>query len=333
MSTLNMCSYSIGGPETDYAARYVHSMESQQRRLIKALQKVHLDVRKSIKEEDMNEIVQIVRACGFDFESVSAMPAAHSENEDPENKLRKGGYESSVPATTLERALGKKDTGDGHRPPTIIRADSECPRKRTREEFGDEIEPATAESSVDTDKDVIRNAVSIPNERCDDGTRPQTSPLKRQKMSTCTGLMDNLGNLKSYEDQTNLLNTPSDPKNTFAPPHSGQSAEASPQNTWQPMAQWPSNLSTWGPDYSPTPTTFNSSDPHNLADSSRKTDSTAEVTEFSSSVSPVGLDWESTLWWDPSLAFDMANESLGLGVEDLVSQPFEPAYELKGSNT
>jgi hypothetical protein len=308
-------------------------MESQQRRLIKALQKVHLDVRKSIKEEDMNEIVQIVRACGFDFESVSAMPAAHSENEDPENKLRKGGYESSVPATTLERALGKKDTGDGHRPPTIIRADSECPRKRTREEFGDEIEPATAESSVDTDKDVIRNAVSIPNERCDDGTRPQTSPLKRQKMSTCTGLMDNLGNLKSYEDQTNLLNTPSDPKNTFAPPHSGQSAEASPQNTWQPMAQWPSNLSTWGPDYSPTPTTFNSSDPHNLADSSRKTDSTAEVTEFSSSVSPVGLDWESTLWWDPSLAFDMANESLGLGVEDLVSQPFEPAYELKGSNT
>lgn len=55
---------------TEAITRYVHSIESQQTHLIRALQNAHRHSRQSIDHEDMKEIVEIVRRCGYDFEEV-----------------------------------------------------------------------------------------------------------------------------------------------------------------------------------------------------------------------------------------------------------------------
>ena len=67
----------------DKSISYAHIIESQHMRLIQALQKVHRDVRQFVKEEDMNEIVQIVKACGFDFENM----------KDPKSNIKDGVFE------------------------------------------------------------------------------------------------------------------------------------------------------------------------------------------------------------------------------------------------
>ena len=54
-------------PLTKVNSRYVRSLESQQTRLIRALEKVHRHSRQAVDQEAMKEIVAIVRSCDYDF--------------------------------------------------------------------------------------------------------------------------------------------------------------------------------------------------------------------------------------------------------------------------
>lgn len=315
--------FALRGAPADSAVRYVQSMESQQTRLIEALQKVHRDVQQSIKEEDMNEIVRIVRACGFDFEGVPQGPASDIENGSPESKHEPVRNESNVPSTNFERGTGKKSTDDKHQPPNIIHQGDGCAKKRKRGQPNDQIDSTTAKSSELCGEDATEDITNIRNGYSDDRIEPQASPLKRRKSATSAGLTEDYPNAGNYWDQVAGVISPSDPETLFAAQFPGQSTEASPQHTSYSIPQWPSMVPTHGLDDSSQPPICNDGDHHDVVNGPRETDLTVDAIDALSSAFSAGHDLESTLWWDPSLVFDMETGKLGLGVDDLGSLAFD----------
>lgn len=292
-------------------------MESQQTRLIKALQKVHRDVRQSIKEEDMDEIVQIVRACGFDFETV---PASRTENGVPEIPQEEIAHESNGFAKHITKDNGKTESNDKHRLPTSISQGNGCRKKRKRGTMDDQINSSTAENSDHVDKDITGKTASSLNGPFDDGFGTLPSPLKRRKSLTSPSITDDYWVLDDYWDQIIRLSTPSDSTTPFPAPIAGQPDDASLQYPSHSTTQWPSNALTWGLENASQPAFCTDSSPRQFVDRSQEVAFTAGAVEPSSSDFLAGLDWESTLWWDPSLVFDTEKENHGFGIDGQDSQ-------------
>ncbi len=296
-------------------------MESQQTRLIKALQRVHRDVRQSIKEEDMNEIVQIVRACGFDFESVPDMPASHSENSKPNAKHEEVETEIKVSATPLKHGVGKKLTSDKQRAAEKTHETGRNAKKRKRGKPDGRMQTAIAESSNAHEEAVSDSQIAIPNGYSDDAHDPETSPLKRPKSSVSTGLTDDYGNLNNHWDQILALDAVSDPELLLAAPPPHESILPDLEYTSHAIAQSESSAPIWGLNNSPQSTNSSDSSSNYLTNGSLYSDSTVKAAQSSASNILAGLDWESTLWWDPSMIYGMDTEHLGLGVDGLASSP------------
>jgi len=296
-------------------------MESQQTRLIKALQRVHRDVRQSIKEEDMNEIVQIVQACGFDFESVPDLPASHIGNSKPDTKPEETETEIKVSARSLKKGLGKKLTGDKQRAADTTHETGQNDKKRKRGKADGRMQTAIAKSSNTHEEAVPETLPTIPVGYSDDAHNPETSPLKRPKSSTTTGLTDDYWNLNNHWDPILALNTVSDAEILLAAPPQQQSVLPNSEYTSHDIAQSGSSAPLWGLNDSPQSTNSSGDSSNYLTKGSLYSDSTAEAAEASASNVLAGLDWESTLWWDPSMIYGMDTENLGLGVDGLASSP------------
>lgn len=269
----------------------------------------------------MNEIVQIVRACGFDFESVPDMTASHTENSKPNAKHEEVETEIKVSATPLKHGVGKKLTCDKQRAADKTHETGQNVKKRKRGKPDARIQTAIAEG-----KDIHEEALSatqntMPNGYSDDAYDPETSPLKRPKSSASTGLTDDYANLNNHWDQILALNTVSDPGILLAAPPPHQSIFPNLEHTSHDIAQTELSAPTSGLNDSPQLTKPSDSSSNYLTNVSLYSDSTVEAAEPSASEILADLDWESTLWWDPSMIYGMDTENLGLGVDGLASSP------------
>lgn len=296
-------------------------MESQQTSLIKALQRVQRDVRQSIKEEDMNEIVQIVRACGFDFESVPDMPASHTENSKPNAKHEEAEAEIKVSATPLKHGVGKKLTSGKQRAADKTYETGQNAKKRKRGKPDGRTQNAVVESS-NIHEAVSETQTSIRDSYSDDAYNPEMSPLKRSKSSVSIALTDGYGNLDDHWDKILALNSVSDPEILLAAPPPHQSILPNLEYTPRDIAQTESSVPIWGLNDSPQSTNSSDSSSKYLTTGPLYADSTVEAAEPSASNILARLDWESTLWWDPSMIYGMDTENLGIGVDGPASSPF-----------
>lgn len=302
-----------------HALRYVQSMESQQTRLIKALQRVHRDVRQSIKEEDMNEIVQIVQACGFDFESVPDMPASHMGNSKLHAKPK--GIETETPfnVTPLKKGAGKKITGEKQRAADNTHETGQIAKKRKRGKPDGLVQTAAAENSNTHREAVQEGQPTIQSGYSDGAHDPETSPLKRPKSFASTGLTDDCWNLSNQWDQILAPNTVFDPETLLAEPPPYQPILPNSEYASHATAQSEPSAPIWGLNDSPQSTNSSDSSCRHLTNGSSESDSTVEGAEPSASNILEGFDWESTLWWDPSMIYGMDTENLGLEVDGLAS--------------
>lgn len=321
----------------DSAVSYVQSMESQQTRLIKALQKVHRDVQQAIKEEDMKEIVQIVRQCGFDFESMPETSASHIESGDLHTRHGTIGIEGRVATAPRKRRPGKESTGDRQQRIDGIPMSDRSPDKRKRGEINDPITTALPEHS-DTDQGIVPETSStVPNDSSDDGLEFQASPSKRRKSSTFVGLVGNHRGLDNGDDQAACLNILSDLETLLEAPLADQSmrldaehtshAAENPYQAILPSTQYTSHTTAeyepypiiCGVDDFPPSVVSHAEGSDSFLNAPRQPDSAAAAIDPATSTFVADFDWESTLWWDPSLVFDMDVGNPGLGVDSVSS--------------
>ena len=293
-------------------------MESQQARLIKALQKVRRDVQQSIKVEDMSEIVQIVRACGFDFEDVPESWDGQMQKETTKPKHIEVGDEGVVTATCLARQTDKNDAENKDRSPTFNDDGGGCPRKRKSEELDDQGDSDIAQESETREVDGTGSIVFVPNGGFDG--EPQLSSTKKRKSSSSSQLTDDYWNLDHYWDQLLGAYSPSEQAAQSFAPLSGQSFQPSPRCTFDSTSQRPPPEPPWEPDSSLLPLDFSEQVSDLLINSGpQEAYLAAEPTESSLSTFWPDINNDFTLWWDPSLVFNTDIENPGLGF--LPSQP------------
>ena len=119
------------------------------------------------------------------------------------------------------------------------------------------------------------------------------------------------------EDQHALLTTtiPVTASNAtqFAEPSSDGSAEA--------MSQWLLDASALGPDDSPFRASFDM-----VSDFRESPNHTTDLPGKLSSEYFAGIDWDSTLWWDPSLVFESSCDNPIAESNDTVSQNQSHVY-------
>ena len=265
----------------------------------------------------MNEIVQIVQACGFDFESVPDMPASHIGNSKPHAKSEGNETETRLPATPLKKGIGKKTTGDKQRAAT--HQIGQNAKKRKRRKLDGPVQNVVAESGNTHGEAVPEGQPIIPSGYSDDAHDPETSPLKRPKSFASTGLADDCWNLDNQWDQGLAPNTVNDLETLLAEPASYQSVLPTSEYASHATAQSEPSAPMWGLHDSPQSTNSSGSSCHQLTNGSRESDSTVQGAEPSASNILAGLDWESTLWWDPSMIYGMDTENLDVGVDGLAS--------------
>lgn len=287
---------------------YVHSMESQQTRLIEALRKLHRHVKQPIDEEDMQEILQTARACGFDFEGVqdiqynthesNSPPPGHDNLEHVRSRATNGFHNNKD--TNGEEMNSVMDWGTGH----------DCLGKRKRAEFGQLLNTAIA---PDSDVPVVGNfGDSLPDtsEVSDVVHESETSPLKRQKPAAPAETVDDYWNFDSNFDQVTTPYKSSKPPIIPTEAFSNSVFDADLQIVSDPLQQ-PSELPAWSWNDLSQPLTTTHDDPTFEANRTTNThpieDSTAASSNFDAS-----HDGGSTMWWDPSLLFDTGHDNLDL---------------------
>lgn len=290
-------------------------MESQQTRLIKALQKVHRDVQQSIKEEDMNEIVQIVRACGFEFEPLSTMSSSYTKNDASELKQEIAENADNEVATCLENIHHRDSTGDEHQLSNVIPKNIRSP-KRKRGRTDNQTNLGIAEDREHAGRVAPGKMVFMPDGGLNEGFEPPSSPSKRQRFSTSPAVIDDYWSLDSYWDQIIRLHSPSEADTPFPAPISDYLDLPSQLDPSHSMAHWPSDTSGPGLHDHSHPTLASGIGPYRSVEGFQEAMTTAEAAEPSSSDFAAGLDWDSTLWWDPALVFDMDLENQNSVIEN-----------------
>ena len=305
---------------------YVHSMESQQTRLIKALQKVHRDVQQCVKEEDMNEIVQIVRACGFDFEPLDpsqttnncriARPAMVDRGSDGSIHSHSTSSDSNDGTTALLSTQTKV-------------GESGCMKKRKLGQTDVRPNSHIFQCSEASGENGLENGISIPptNGNPDSGYESIPSPLKRNKRSASPGLTDDYWNLDSYSDHVIQLNSPAGTNTPLPMPFPAQAGELNLQDAMLSADQWSSDLPSWPVDQFSTSNNPHTTDSNYSTNGGPEFDCLTQMADHSPLPFTSNLDWDSTLWWDPSLLFDMEMKNQEIGHGGLAPQAPDDTYE------
>ena len=271
-------------------------MESQQTRLIKALQRVHRDVQQSIKEEDMNEIVAIVRACGFDFESVPESSASHIESGELQTNDGMVGDESQVFGSTRKAASGRKTVGNKQDATDVAPRSCGYSKKRRRKvETDDHVQEPVTEASTGT-------GICF-----DDGVDIQMPPLEEPVSSKAAEL---------YQDPVTSPNITLDPETRLAVPDLDYSTFCQANKPLHLEPQYQSGAAAWELDEAQQSTMIDDSGTYHFTIRPQESDQDSDMAE-PSSIFSIGPDWENMLWWDPSLVYDMGTDELGSGADSL----------------
>lgn len=303
-------------------------MESQQTRLIEALRKLHRHVKQPIGEEDMQEILQTVRACGFDVEGVNDI-----QQNALESKPSRAPYNSIDPVGNgaTNGSDDKEDTNGENRNGVMGRVTgSDCLGKRKRAECGQLLKRSITPGR---DMDIPGNAKNISpdvNGGSDLAHESATSPLKRQKPAAPTEMVDDYWSLDDYLDQVTTPHNPSNPPTIPDTAVSNPVFDVNLPNMSNSMQQ-PPETSSWS---------WN-----DLSQSLTMTDNapTFETNQVTS-INPIGEasdalppfealhDLGSTIWWDPSSLFGTRNGNSDLDDGDLPIQPFDLSYGVNGGS-
>ena len=287
--------------------RYVHSMESQQTCLIKALQKVHRHVRQSVEEEDMKEIVDIVRACGFDFESVplasdqsinqQVVPAVvdrildkdiqnHPKKDSTNEKEQDASIDehAQVPDMEAGSARKRKRNENDDRDDTVTLRSSSASQRYSED---------TASASENTSNSSHGMTVSDATEATDAALSLEEPAPKRQR--------DQTDDCWNFNYQPNAVTAPYSPwdLNPVSEPYISSSfADATSQPIFDSISDSTLNI--------PTQTLDDSILTQNLTDPDTLPKDLVTPELASPLRSPPTLpDWDATLWWDPAILFNM----------------------------
>ncbi len=260
----------------------------------------------------MQEIIQAVRACGFDFENVQ-----DTQNNAPESKISQVGHDKEEPFregatsgsndkdTNGRSRTGGRDLATGH----------DGLGKRKRAESRQPLNTSIATGSDVADVGNVEDSSPNTNGGSDLANQPGTSHLKRQKPAAATESVDDYWNFNNYFDQVASPYNPSKPPTMSGTTVLSPMFDANLQNVSNSLQQ-PSEMSAWS---------WNDlSQPLTTADGDTTVDVNGTASPYpvreSSGVLPfseVPNDWESTMWWDPSLLFDTRLENPNLDGMDL----------------
>lgn len=286
----------------------MQSMESQQTRLIKALQKVHRHVRQTIDEDDMNEIVDIVRACGFDFEGISDV----SDKSKPIliDRILAKDIKISI-ETALQSGRSKDMIGGGL--PNHAHAGSEKSKKRGRAEDVPRAQSHALHSSSLCEADLSGVTGSTANEYfLLDDESPTPSP-KKQKPSTPALMTDDYWNLGHYLDHIASPYITYEPNVSISGQPFAQGSETSMQQAQTFDYDWLSDGHAQMPNKS---TNCNAHPSIACPDDTYDIDCSTASAGLSASAFLTFPEPDSTLWWDPSALFDMDGVGADLVVGD-----------------
>ena len=288
-------------------------MESQQTRLIEALRKLHRHVKQPIEEEDMQEILQTARSCGFDFEGVQNI-----QYNAPESNTPRAGHDNIEPSgsrATIGFNDNKDANGNNRNSAMRLATGLDCLGKRKRAEFGQLRNTAITPGSDVAFVANVGNSSPDTNGGSNLAHESETSPLKRQKAAAPTEMVDDYWGLDSYFDQVTTPYNPSKPPTILGTADSNPTSDANLLNVSNALRQpWEMPASSWN-DLSQSLTTTDD-DPTFEINGTTSAYPIGESTEALSTFE-AQHDWGSTMWWDPSLLFDTRLENSELDGDDL----------------
>ncbi len=262
----------------------------------------------------MQEIIQAVRACGFDFENVQ-----DTQNNLPESRTSQVGHDNKEPfGNGAASGSNDKDTNErGRITGTNLATGHDGLGKRKRAESG---QPLNTSITPGSDVAVVGNVEDSspnPNGGSDLENKSGTSHLKRQKPAAPTESVDDYWNFNNYFDQIATPYNPSKPPTISSTTVPSPMFDANRQNVSNSLQQ-PSEMPAWSWNDLSQPLTTTDGDP-TVDVNGTASDLPYPVRESSEALpfSEVPNDWESTMWWDPSLLFDTRLENPNLDGMDL----------------
>lgn len=299
-------------------------MESQQTRLIEALRKLHRHVKQPIEEKDMQEILQTVRACGFDVEGVqdiqnnthqSSTPQAGHDNLQSFGNGAANGFTDNKD-TNGENRNGVMDWATGH----------DCLGKRMRADYEPLPNPIITPNSVVAAVRHVGGSLPDTSGGSDMAFESQASPLKRHKPAGPAEMIDDYWKFDNNFDQVVTPYNLSKPSTISGTPISNLTSDANLQNV-SSSSQQTSEMPDWAWNNLSQPLTTTDDDP------------IFEINETTSTYPVVGSlealstfeaphDWGSTMWWDPSLLFDTRLDNSDLDSGGLPTQSPELSHDV-----
>lgn len=285
---------------------YVQSIESQQTSLVRALQKCHLHSRKCIDQEDMKEIVEIVRRCGYDF------------TELPEQSGKPQTVAGMVPSRTYSTVCGDASKGanlddlSGAQtfPPTTLDDHGAhiTPNKRRKRGLESDANDSLVSRYTGSVVDIDMHGRSLggPSElQMPSSARIDTTPPS-VKSADHIDPLTNGAEIDNFSDQFMQIDTWSDVdfelsgKPTSPDPSSVAPSELQISSMSTPNASSPA----------PAPTGFDTqiTDLNHTDLSLSPCPATTDATDLQAL-----FDLDSTVWWDPSLLFDTDIDNVGHG--------------------
>ena len=301
-------------------------MESQQTRLIEALRRLHRHVKQPIDEEDMQEILQTARACGFDFDFEGVQDIQYNYSES--NALR---AEDDIPEPFGDRATnGFNDnnvTIGRYRNSVVDRVTGhECLGKRKRAESGQLLNTTITPGNDVAIVENVGNSLPNTNGGSELEHESSTSPLKRQKPAAATETVDDYWKFDSYFDQATTPDITSKMPTMPGAVVSNPMFDANPQDVSN-FLQQPSEMPVWSWKDVPQPLTTTDDDPSFELNGTTNTYPVGEPSEASSTFE-APHDWGSTMWWDPALLFDTRLDNSDLGGDGLPTQPLDLSHDV-----
>lgn len=278
-------------------------MESQQTRLIEALRKLYRHVKQPIDEDDMQEILQTARACGFDFEGVQDI-----QDNAPQNDPRAGHDNLEPFGNRATNVFNDKKGTIGENINSVMdwATGFDCLGKRKRADIGQLLNTANVPGG---DAAVVGNVEdSLPgtSEGPDLAPESETSPLKRQKPAALTETVDDYREFDNYFEQVTTQYNSSKPPVVPSTTVSGPIFDADLINGSDSL-QKPSEMPAWSWNDLSQPLTTSDHDPTFEVNRNTGTyligDSVETLSNFAAP-----HDGGSTMWWDPSLLLDTGHD-------------------------
>ena len=280
-------------PLTKVDTRYVRSLEAQQTRLIRALEKVHRYSRQAVDQEAMKEIAAIVKSCDYDFTT-----------EDPGPPLSKPGRVASILEGHVSgpdgiAAHGKIDLqavfeNSDFTQTSVDTSAHGASRKKRKSEF-QHSEYMAPESDPTGSHDLFGPS-------SDEQDQPQTPSSVIADTATYLAHIDKCQDTHSIwaevgKPSGQSMHDDPIPDMDFEFPVDTNNFNTYNNTSYEPQMSLLGTLNGWSPSLSCLNSDTQSTDLNGFTPSFANTPATSDTVN-----GQTVMDRESQIWWDPSLA-------------------------------